>query len=152
MEKERKAEAERQAQIERERKAEAERNAEAERQAEAERKAEQERLARLLKEREQAAKSDFVPAPEIELNNIVFVLSPNPAVDFLRVNADEVIPNEVRMDVQDSDGKVLKSATLKKPKGRFEATIPIEELPNGVYFLKIYVENTQYVQRFRKEK
>ena len=54
--------------------------------------------------------------------------------------------------LQDPDGKVLKSETITKPKGRFEATININDLPNGVYFLKIYVENTQYVQRFRKER
>ncbi|MBK8144401.1 MAG: T9SS type A sorting domain-containing protein [Bacteroidetes bacterium] len=28
--------------------------------------------------------------------------------------------------------------------------IDISDLPDGIYFLKIYVENTEYVQRFVK--
>ncbi len=92
------------------------------------------------------------PEPEPELNNIVFVLSPNPAKDYIRVSAYEVIKKEIIFEIIDPDGKVVKSEKTKKTKGSFEVEIDISELPNGVYFLKIYVENTDYVQRFVKEK
>lgn len=91
------------------------------------------------------------PEPEPELNNIIFVLSPNPANEYLRVSSYEVIKPEITLDIQDANGNVLKSEKVKKSKGNFEATLDIKELPNGVYFLKIYVENTKYVQRFVKE-
>jgi hypothetical protein len=82
----------------------------------------------------------------------VFDLSPNPALNFLRVSANEEINYTVKLDIQDAEGNVLKSETVKILKGRFDVTISVEDLPNGLYFLKIYVDNTQYVQRFRKQK
>jgi myosin heavy subunit len=150
-EKERKAEAERLAQLKKEqeedrlRKAEAERLAQLEKEAQL-KKAEAERLAQLEKERAKLSE------PDKDLNNIVFDLSPNPALNFLRVSANEEINYTVKLDIQDAEGNILKSETVKILKGRFDVTISVEDLPNGLYFLKIYVDNTQYVQRFRKEK
>ena len=109
-------------------------------------KAEAERLAQLEKERAKLSE------PDKDLNNIVFDLSPNPAVNFLRVSANEEINYTVKLDIQDAEGNILKSETVKILKGRFDVTISVEDLPNGLYFLKIYVDNTQYVQRFRKQK
>lgn len=153
-EKERKAEAERLAQLKKEQEEERLRMAEAERLAQLEKeqeeaqlkKAEAERLAKLEKEREKLRE------PDKDLNNIVFDLSPNPAVNFLRVSANEEINYDVKLDIQDVDGHVLKTETVKILKGRFDVTLSVEDLPNGLYFLKIYVDNTQYVQRFRKQK
>jgi myosin heavy subunit len=153
-EKERKAEAERLAQLKKEQEEDRLRKAEAERLAQLEKeqkeaqvkKAEAERLAQLEKERAKLSE------PDKDLNNIVFDLSPNPAVNFLRVSANEEINYTVKLDIQDAEGNILKSETVKILKGRFDVTISVEDLPNGLYFLKIYVDNTQYVQRFRKEK
>jgi myosin heavy subunit len=149
----RKAEAERLAQLKKEeedrlKKAEAERLAQLKKEQEEDRlrKAEAERLAQVEKER--ATQRE----PDKDLNNIVFDLSPNPALNFLRVSANEEINYTVKLDIQDANGNVLKSETVKILKGRFDVTISVEDLPNGLYFLKIYVDNTQYVQRFRKEK
>jgi hypothetical protein len=88
--------------------------------------------------------------PEPVLNNIVFVLNLNLTQDYLRVSTDERLKMEVIMNILDANGNLMKTEKTKKPKGNFEANIPVGELPNGVYFVKIYVDNTQYVQRFVK--
>ncbi len=91
------------------------------------------------------------PEPLPDLNNIAFVLSPAPAKDYLRVSTYEVLKMTVNFDIQDPNGKVVKSERAKKTKGNFDVELDISDLPDGVYFLKIYVENTEYVQRFVKE-
>ena len=91
------------------------------------------------------------PEPLPDLNSIAFVLSPAPAKDYLRVSTYEVLKMEVYFDIRDPNGNVVKSKRVRKTKGNFDVDIDISELPNGVYFLKIYVENTEYVQRFVKE-
>jgi hypothetical protein len=170
-ERKKEAEAEQQAQMEKEREEERLKKEAAERLAQLEKKREEERIrkadteeqarqAQIAKEREaqrmqaqQRANEPTVMAqPDPALNNIVFELSPNPAVNYLRVSANEAIHYKVRMDIQDPNGNVLQSETITNPNGRFETTLNIEELPNGLYFLKIYVDNTNYIQRFRKQK
>ncbi len=91
------------------------------------------------------------PEPKLEFNNIVFVLSLNPAKNLLRVSTDEVIPSEVKLDIIDSDGEVLKSEKTTISEDPFETTIKIGDIPNGVYFVKIYVQDSKYVKRFVKE-
>jgi hypothetical protein len=92
------------------------------------------------------------PEPLPELNSIAFVLSPAPAKDYLRVSTNEVLKMAVQFEIQDPNGKLVKSKKAKKAKGNFDVELDISDLPNGIYFLKIYVENTEYVQRFVKEK
>jgi hypothetical protein len=89
--------------------------------------------------------------PPPDLNNIVFILSLNPANDYLRVSTNENIKSEVEFNILDPNGNLLKTEKTKQAKGSFESSINISDLSIGVYFLKIFVENTQYVQRFRKE-
>jgi hypothetical protein len=170
-ERKKEAEAEQQAQLEKEREEERLKKEAAEQRAQVEKKREEERIrkadaeeqarqAQLAKEREaqrmQAQQGATEPTvmvqPDPALNNIVFELSPNPAVNYLRVSANEAIHYKVRMDIQDPNGKVLQSETIKRSTERFETTLNIEALPNGLYFLKIYVDNTNYIQRFRKQK
>jgi hypothetical protein len=87
---------------------------------------------------------------ELEQNNIIFVLSINAANEYLRVSTNEEINTEVTLDIQDPNGNVLLSEKVNKKKGNFEANINISKIPNGTYFVKIYVENTKYIQRFVK--
>lgn len=91
------------------------------------------------------------PEPELEFNNIVFVLSLNPAKDILRVSSDEVIQSGVKLEIIDSNGEVLKSEKTKISDDPFETNINIGDIPNGVYFMKIYVQDSKYVKRFVKE-
>ncbi|MBK7691977.1 MAG: T9SS type A sorting domain-containing protein [Bacteroidetes bacterium] len=78
------------------------------------------------------------------------MLSPAPAKDYLRVSTNEVLKMAVQFEIQDPNGKLVKSKKAKKTKGNFDVEIDISDLPDGIYFLKIYVENTEYVQRFVK--
>jgi len=87
---------------------------------------------------------------ELEQNNLTFILSPNPAKDYLLVKCYEEIKTEVTLDIQDPNGNVLISEKVKKKKGNFEANLNISKIPNGTYFVKIYVEQTKYIQRFAK--
>jgi hypothetical protein len=157
MEKEREEErikkeaAERLAQLEKKREEESIRKADAEEQARQAQIA-KEREAQRMQAQQRATEPTVMVQPDPALNNIVFELSPNPAVNYLRVSANEAINYNVRMDIQDPNGNVLQSETITNPNGRFETTLNIEGLPNGLYFLKIYVDNTNYIQRFRKQK
>lgn len=144
-------EVERLAQLEKEREEERLRKANAEEQARQAQIA-KEREAQRMQAQQGATEPTVMAQPDPALNNIVFELSPNPAVNYLRVSANEAINYKVRMDIQDPNGNVLQSETITNPAGRFETTLNIEELPNGLYFLKIYVDNTNYIQRFRKQK
>jgi hypothetical protein len=143
--------AERLAQLEKQREEERIRKANAEEQARQAQVA-KEREAQRMQAQQRASEPTVRTQPDPALNNIVFELSPNPAVNYLRVSANEAINYKVRMDIQDPNGNVLQSETITNPTGRFETTLDIEELPNGLYFLKIYVDNTNYIQRFRKQK
>lgn len=87
---------------------------------------------------------------ELEQNNLTFILSPNPAKDYLLVKCYEEIKTEVTLDIQDPNGNVLLSEKVTKKKGNFEANLNISKIPNGTYFVKIYVEQTKYIQRFVK--
>jgi hypothetical protein len=87
---------------------------------------------------------------ELEQNNLTFILSPNPAKEYLLVKCYEEIKTEVTLDLQDPNGNVVLSEKVSKMKGNFEAKLNISKLPDGVYFVKIYVEQTKYIQRFVK--
>jgi hypothetical protein len=87
---------------------------------------------------------------ELEQNNLTFILSPNPAKEYLLVKCYEEIKTEVTLDLQDPNGNVVLSEKVSKKKGNFEAKLNISKLPDGVYFVKIYVEQTKYIQRFVK--
>ncbi|MBK8144400.1 MAG: PDZ domain-containing protein [Bacteroidetes bacterium] len=56
------------------------------------------------------------PEPLPELNSIAFVLSPAPAKDYLRVSTNEVLKMAVQFEIQDPNGKLVKSKKAKKPK------------------------------------
>jgi hypothetical protein len=105
-----------------------------------------------------APKPQAIPATdaqqlaELEQNNLSFILSPTPAKAYLLINCYEEIKSEVTLDIQDLNGKVVLSEKVSKKNGNFEVKMDISSLPDGVYFIKIYVENTDYVQRFVKEK
>lgn len=143
--------AEQRAQVEKQREEERIRKAQAEEKAR-QAQVDKEREAQRMQAQQRATEPTVRTQPDPALNNIVFELSPNPAVNYLRVSANEAIHYKVRMDIQDPNGNVLQSETITNPNGRFETTLNIEELPNGLYFLKIYVDNTNYIQRFRKQK
>jgi outer membrane biosynthesis protein TonB len=96
--------------------------------------------------------SDAQQLAELEQNNLSFILSPTPAKSYLLINCYEEIKSEVTLDIQDLNGKVVLSEKVSKKNGNFEVKMDISSLPDGVYFIKIYVENTDYVQRFVKEK
>ena len=96
--------------------------------------------------------SDALQLAEPEQNNLSFILSPTPAKSYLLINCYEEIKSEVTLDIQDLNGKVVLSEKVSKKNGNFEVKMDISSLPDGVYFIKIYVENTDYVQRFVKEK
>ncbi len=96
--------------------------------------------------------SEAQPLTELKQNNLAFILSPTPAKEYLFINCYEEIKTEVTLDIQDLNGKLVFSEKVSKMKGNFEAKMDISTLPDGVYFVKIYVENTDYVQRFVKGK
>ena len=96
--------------------------------------------------------SEALQLSELEHNNLAFILSPTPAKSYLLINCYEEIKSDVTLDIQDLNGNVVLSEKVSKKNGNFEVKMDISSLAEGVYFVKIYVENTDYVQRFVKEK
>jgi len=89
--------------------------------------------------------------PEPVFNEILFMLIPDVAQKNLSVSAAEVIYGEVLIHVLDINGTLLKKETVKESRSNFATNIDISDLPKGIYFIKIFVDKTQYTKRFVKE-
>lgn len=85
------------------------------------------------------------------LNDILFLLSPDFEKHYLRISTDQIIPSEVIIHILDANGALVKTEKAQKSKGSFETSIDISDLAKGIYFVKIFVDKTEYAQRFVKE-
>ncbi len=73
-------------------------------------------------------------------------LSPNPATNLLHLKINSLDAEEFDMNVIDQHGKVYKSNSLKCNKGENNFTIAIEDLPKGLYYIKLSGKNNQSVK------
>lgn len=89
--------------------------------------------------------------PEPVFNEILFMLIPDVAQKKLSISAVDVINSEVLIHLLDINGTLLKEEKVKESKSKFEVSIEISDLPKGIYFIKIFVDKTQYTKRFVKE-
>ncbi len=74
-----------------------------------------------------------------------FKIYPNPVKSNLTISLNSVIPNTL-FEIYDSLGKVLKSGTISE----LETNIFIEDLSNGIYFIKIKNNDNSNSQSFIK--
>lgn len=89
--------------------------------------------------------------PEPVYNDILFVLRLDNSQNTLTISTDEIIGSDVLINILDVNGTTLKTEKTKKNKRGFEISIDISDIDKGIYFVKIFVDNTQYTRRFTKE-
>ena len=81
---------------------------------------------------------------DIHLSNNLVQVFPNPASDYLQINAEKIIS---KMDIYSLQGQLLKSFEVRSKTGK----ISLANLPLGQYILKVHNGNGYRIVRFTKE-
>ncbi|MCB0674839.1 MAG: fibronectin type III domain-containing protein, partial [Saprospiraceae bacterium] len=74
-----------------------------------------------------------------EINNLS--LSPNPARHLVHVQVDSPILQDARITLTDFTGRVYYQAIQQVPAGRFDWSVPLEQLGTGIYQVTLQVGN-----------
>lgn len=86
-----------------------------------------------------------LPQPIVEGDIKVY---PNPVIDALFIDAKQSSENIHRIEIMDASGKALE--IIKDPKK--SNVLHLESFTSGIYFLKIYTDENQYIDTFIKLK
>ena len=85
------------------------------------------------------------PSSTFELNGNSISVFPNPVNDFLKINMEQTISSVINIELINTSGqRVLKN---KINAGERELTININEIPSGIYFLKIMDKGKMILQK-----
>ena len=77
--------------------------------------------------------------------NQVFTVSPNPAGNFITLQLKETTVYTAQLIILDLAGKIVMNQQFKTGSGA--VTIPVSHLQNGAYFIKIFMNGEQFVQK-----
>lgn len=77
--------------------------------------------------------------------NRLFTVSPNPAANFITVQLKETNVYMAQLTIFDLAGK--QAITRQFKTGCGPVTIPVNNLKNGAYFIKVFVNGEQFVQK-----
>jgi PKD repeat protein len=93
----------------------------------------------------------FTSTNEIEANAMTINLFPNPAnnVVNLAISSEEAINGTV--SILDVTGKVAYMNNLNVAAGQEQISLPIEQLPSGIYLVRVISETTQQTMKFIKK-
>lgn len=95
---------------------------------------------------------DFVIPQAVSVNDLsdlqLFSIYPNPASDFIQVELDGFGNDDFELAITDINGKVLKRQTFKSHSGRQIEKIDVENLPSGMYFIKVVHEHKVWTRQF----
>jgi PKD repeat protein len=81
--------------------------------------------------------SDYVGITENSLSDAVSIY-PNPASDVLTINVDNVIGDELTIELSNIAGQVVITRSLSEFNGSAKEDIDVNDLTEGVYFVKVY--------------
>ena len=81
--------------------------------------------------------SDYVGITENALSDAVSIY-PNPATDVLTINVDNVIGDELNIELSNIAGQVVFTRSLSEFNGTAKEDIDVNDLTEGVYFVKVY--------------
>ena len=81
--------------------------------------------------------SDYVGITENALSDAVSIY-PNPATDVLTINVDNVIGDELNIELSNIAGQVVVTRSLSEFNGTAKEDIDVNDLTEGVYFVKVY--------------
>jgi hypothetical protein len=85
---------------------------------------------------------------EIQLNNVAVRTFPNPVSDYLTIEiASESGNTTAFYGLFSIDGKNIKSGSLAVSKGIQQAKVNVSDLPSGIYLVKTFSGNEQYINK-----
>jgi glucose/arabinose dehydrogenase len=79
-----------------------------------------------------------------------FTISPNPAQSQLNLNLDLNATGVVNIEIIDVAGSLVQQLNTSAAYGRFNQTIDVSSLVNGIYNLKVTINNQAMVKKFVK--
>ncbi len=85
--------------------------------------------------------TDIITGTAKETNDIALELYPNPAGTELKLEAEENITGIIILDIS---GRILKEEKGNVGKKK---SFPVEDLPDGLYFVRIYTEGQEFCQK-----
>lgn len=93
----------------------------------------------------------FTSTSQVEAGAMTINLFPNPAnnVVNLAITSEEAINGTV--SILDLTGKVAYASNLNVAAGQEQVSLPVDQLPSGVYLVRITSETTQQTMKFIKE-
>ena len=77
-------------------------------------------------------------------------LWPNPASDLLHISTGGTIQGSTTVTIMDMNGRVVRSMSRNFNVANEQITIPVAELANGMYMLRIENGGNTFVQRFAR--
>jgi hypothetical protein len=81
--------------------------------------------------------------------NATMQLIPNPAQASVKVSFEKVEGTDAMMKLMDITGKLL--YTTRVAQGQGSVTIPLVDLPNGIYIVELNAQNTRIVEKLVKQ-
>ena len=66
------------------------------------------------------------------------IIIPNPATDVLTINVDNVIGDELNIELSNIAGQIVVTRKIAEFNGTAKEDIDVNELTEGVYFVKVY--------------
>ncbi len=88
-----------------------------------------------------------VSARELETEELVNALFPNPATDIIQYDLSPVVNGEFRMQILDNKGRLLKQLNNTDPKSYFS----VKDLPSGLLVVQIVTADKIYTTRIVKQ-
>lgn len=72
---------------------------------------------------------------DFDLNDKIIKVFPNPASDFIAVQIGDLVSNDIKIDLYDITGKLVKSEKINA--GQTIAYFDVQDIYNGTYLIKI---------------
>jgi len=93
---------------------------------------------------------NFILSTDNKLNAAISVY-PNPTRDNATLTINDYISGQIRVDIVDSKGQVLKTVNTTKASRKMDIEIALEEMPQGIYMIQISTERGNVVKRILKQ-
>ena len=88
----------------------------------------------------------------VKLNSIINEINifPNPVIEVVNFEFETVNTSKVHFQILDIMGKILIDESKETGKGNVTSQIEIKELPEGIYYLKVFTSDSIYKGKFLK--
>lgn len=98
-----------------------------------------------------AAKVAETETTEINATQTKIVLYPNPTSGVFNLMVTDVKDKRIEYYLFDSNGKMINNAKIDSLEEDLNHQIDISQLPNGIYFVRILIDNRKYTRKIIKQ-